>query len=119
MNPRPGARWVGVRNRATGEQMTVRGYHLVDALRPWFPGAGQGDPVEHAALMSALNDLAANLSDLASGARIAADLDLHLRGRPWRPAGRRQRSHVRTARLHPQIMRALVGASTPWNAADT
>ncbi len=76
MNPQPGALWVGVRNRATGEQMTVRGDHLVDALRDWFPAARQGDPVEHAAPLTALTYLAANLSDAGTVARIASDLNI-------------------------------------------
>lgn len=107
MNPRAGVLWVGVRNRATGEQMTVRSYHLVDALRPWFPAAGQGDPVEHAARVTALTELAENLSDAGTVSRIAADLNIACVVGLGAPLFDVSVTDVRAHRLHPQITAVL------------
>jgi hypothetical protein len=87
--------------------MTVRGYHLLDAVRRWFPGAGQGDPVQHAALMTALNDLAENLSDPGTVARIAGDLNIACVLGLGLPLCDVSVIDVRTHRLHPQITAVL------------
>lgn len=119
MRLRRDAIWVGVRNRTTGEQMTVRGYHLVDALRLRFPAEGQGDPVEHAALMSALNDLAENLRVAGTVARIAADLNIACVVGLGAPLFDVSVNDVAATGCTPRSRPGSGRPSTGWNAGDT